>query len=639
MPTKKRDSEAQTPWTRRIIRMRQYQEENSKNWKRNEKLIFGEQMDGSLPGLESSMQDSSNEIAYGWGLYKSLETQIYVSNPDCFVESYDPALKDTAKRLTSIVQWDMDLMDIKGTGNLLLQDCFIAGYGAVIESLENDKTEIEHEDGEKDVSLNGQEYNLRRIHYWDILFDPQGKKPDLSDHRYIAIAFYPTISELKSDPMYTDLPDDIEEFPEASETSRRDNKPGRFRSSARSTTAEDDPDYKRIAIWEVWDKITDKVLYITDNGYHQIGSIDWPVKLKIGCRRFFPVTLFYMHPQPNQFYPKAEIDLISRQLVELNQLEAVLREDSLTKWRKYLIADNVVGEDQKARFVDPSSKNWLMTVPMSGIEELVGGPQNMSGFDLNKLVVKLEDASPPRDLPVRKALIEQDIQHIIGYGPGERGGMPSTRSAREAVMLYERQNQKVAKRMDMVNDFYRAVTSKHVQFLQQTMEIARYARIVGGKPGMNEFFQYAKSEIQGDFTFDVIPGSSGAKNTDSKRAQAMQEFQALAPIVQQEGFSVRPLVEYVADYMGWKSVDLIWMSQKKAAAELAQALLAFDSGQIQAEQLLESASKMVMTELTQGEMKQIVDQMKGQMQQAQQPQQPQGQRGDTNPMGTTAGTM
>lgn len=628
----KEDTKIDHPWKKRLVRMRRFQEENSKTWKRNKRLIFGGKGTSDAgPGSETP-HGSENKLAYGWGLYKTLETQIYVKNPECFVSSYDPNKKETAKRLTSIVAWDLDKMDVKGRGNLLLADSFIAGYGALIESVETEKDErpSEVEGQESEIYVKSQQFIVRRVHYWDILFDPQGKLLDLSDHRYIACAFYPTIQSLKDDPTYKNLPDDIEDFPEASEVTRHEKKPGRDRMYPSSTnSAETDIEYKTIAVWEIWDQTSKKIFYVTDNGYHLIGEKEWPVEFVFGGRHLFPVTLLYMHAQPDSFYPVPEIDLIAPQLDELNEIEGMLREDSLTKWRKYLVADTLVGADQASKFTDTAAKNCLMTVAMDDLQSIMG-TQNMHSMDLNKLVVKMEDVTPPRDLFPRKAGVEADIMQIIGYGPGDRGGMPSTRSAREAMMVFERQNQKLSKRLDAITDFYSDVIRKHITWMKALMVESRYAKIIGGKPGLDQFFQYSKDDIEGDFDFFVLPGTSAPKTTESMRQLAMQEFQALAPIVQQAGGDIRALVTYAAEFMGWKSVDDIWANQKQSAKELAATLMAFEAGQAQPQQLLEAASKMVMSELTQPEvqaLKQQIQDMQGGQGSAKGSQ---GMRGDPN---------
>ena len=82
MAIAKKKEEKQHPWARRLKKMKQYQDDNSKTWDRNLKLIYGGNPTNALPGLESSISDPSNEIAYGWGLINALKAQVYLQNPD-----------------------------------------------------------------------------------------------------------------------------------------------------------------------------------------------------------------------------------------------------------------------------------------------------------------------------------------------------------------------------------------------------------------------------------------------------------------------------------------------------------------------------------------------------------------------------
>lgn len=643
MAIAKKKEEKQHPWARRLKKMKQYQDDNSKTWDRNLKLIYGGNPTNALPGLESSISDPSNEIAYGWGLINALKAQVYLQNPDPFILSYVPEKKATAQRLTSILAWDLDRMDVKDRFNQLFADVFTMGYGCLIEAVETvrEPKGEENEEGEKqEVDLVDQQFITRRVHPGDMLFDPQGKLLDLSDHRYAATCFYPTIASLKDDPTYTSLPENIEEFPEASELTRMRKgqpaprtKPGQgpYRSE------ETDPEYKTIAVWEIWDKATRKVYYVTDSGYVLIGEQDWFPWIQIGARVMFPFTIFAFDTHPDGFYPKPLVDMIARQLIEMNQIEGMLREDSLTKWRKYFILDKLVGPDWASKVTDTSAANSLMLVPSDELEAILG-VDGMKSLDLNRLIVKGEDVTPPRDLPLRKQLVEADIQAIIGYGPGDRGGIPKVRSAREAVMMFERQNQKTDSYRSAVEKFFEQFNAKHIMFLQQAMQIERYAKISDGKPGYEEFFQYSREDIEGDFVFQVIPGSSGPKTTESKRAAVMQEFQILAPICAQQGLNIRALLEYVAEFMGWKSVDELWFQPKLAAQMLGATIALFSRGQATPEQLLDASAKMVQAELSPAELQQLAKQIQGQ--QAQGPAStapaPNSGRGDTNPLGTSA---
>lgn len=643
MATKKRaDKEADPhPWTRRLKRMKEYLEENSKTWRRNEKLLFGDAPVNSVPGLDASRSGGMNELSYAWGLVNSLKSMIYIQNPDPFITSQAKDREEAAKRLTQIVAWDMYLMNVQDHVNSLFDDVFVAGYGCMWNAAESEVYDHEDATGETVPEVASQQFCGRRVDYNDILVDPQGKLLDLSDHRYIACAFYPTIASLKEDPTFTDLPENIEEFPESSESIRKKQGPGpvpkTMPGQSKYKASESDPEYKTICVWEIWDKASKTIYYVTDNQYHLIGQMPWKPWLQIGSRVLFPATFLWFHQTTTGFYPKPVIDMIAPQLLELNQIEAMLREDSLTKWRKYAILDELVGDDWTSKITDTGAANQILKVPSDKLEAIVG-QQNMPNVDLRRLIVPLENPEPPKDLPMRKALVEADIQQIIGYGPGDRGGIPKVRSAREAVMMYERQNQKTSAYSMRVEKFFGEFIAKHVLTLQQLQSINRYVRVAGQKPGLAEVFEYTPEDIYGDFIYEVIPGSTGPKTTESKRAAVMQEFQVLAPICIQQGLSVRPLLEYVSEFMGWKSVDELWRQPKLAAQLLGATIALFAQGKATPEQLLDAASKMVQAELSQAELQQLAKQLQGQQgggAESTAPA-PDSGRGDTNPLGTSA---
>ncbi len=648
-PTEAAEKKAQ-PWTQRLHKMKKVQDKFSKTWSRNEQLIFGGP--GKMGALGAmTPQEGQNELAYGWGLVKALETSIYIQNPTPIIEALHPENKQRAKALTSIVRYDMDCANLKALGNLMISDCFLSGYGAIIEVLDNEKGPVRYMDettGEEvsEERLTDQHYTWRRIIPKDILFDPAGKLLDLSDHRYIAVAFYPTVQSLKEDSRFH-LPEDIDEYPESSEGTRQDSTkgPGVSANSINPHyTGEKNPEYRTICVWEIHDKVAGKILYMPDAGTEIIGEIDWPTKFQIGARRLFPVTLMAFHPQPKEFYPKAEIDLIAPQLLELNALERMMRQDSMTKWRKYVTWAGVLGKTQIAQICDSSIENGVIEIDYTRVEEIVGNPQiaQQMVMEPGKIIAPVEDVSMKRDLPVRKQMIEADISHILGYGPADRGGLPSTRSAREAMMINESKNQRLTKRLDCINDFYRDLIAKHIMLMQATLDIKRYARITDRGVALNDFVAYSKGDIEGQFNYDVIPGSSGPKTTESRKAAELQLFQTLAPLLMQSGLSIKPAFDRLAYYYDWEDTDELWKNVKGETKAMAALLFAFSQGQAKPEQLLEQATKVVMAGLSQGELGEVQKAVQGQGipgPGGQPAPTPQGLRGDPNALGTAAGRM
>jgi hypothetical protein len=608
-------------WGKRLLRSKAFQAQYTAGWDENRRLIFSEMASSRESAGPSATppwaSGGVNQVAYGWGLYEGLETSIYVQNPEIIASARDEAMKDIARRVTQITNYDFDQMNVKDVGNLCLLDTFISGYGAVIEVVLTDQETTE--DGEKTGQVTGQEFEIRRIAPLDILFDRAARRLDLSDSKYLFTAWYPTIEELREDPNITDLPENLDNFPEATEFTRS-HLPVEGSAERQAATlvgggasGEKDPAYRTICVWEVYDKVNHELLYLTDYKHYIIGRADWPANLRYGCRDLFPQTLLYSHPVPGRFYPRPEAELIAPQLREINVTEKLISQDSSTKFRKWVTLAGIFTDDQKSKITDTSLANAMLYVDITKLQDVLGltSAIDPASIDISKLVAPIEDIQPKQDLYTRYQMLEGEVQHITGYGPAARGGLPSTRSAREAMMINQRQESRLDKRKNRIEDFYRLMAQKHIRFLQRYMSTERYAKIYPKAGQLEEWIKYGRTDISGDFEFDVVTGTSVPKTTEVKKSAELQLFQAISPVLMQSQLSLRPAFERLAEFYEWDGVDKLFDNVKAKAAQAAQALVAFNKGQVAPEQLLNLIAQLLMAELTPAEMEMIKKQMSG----------------------------
>jgi len=623
-----------SPWKSRLARMKEYQKKNSKSWRRNERLLFG---------ATTESEQTDNEYSYGWGLVKSLETAIYVTNPESMVEARTGTKMEVAKLLSHISQFDIEQMDVKSQGNIGLMDNFVCGYMAMIERIDTDKEKVvdkeeEGENKEVDRAVD-QRYVAERIMPEDILFDPSGRKLDLSDHKYVAVAFYPTVAELMADKeVFDKLPpkDDMMGWPEAAPGYR---KGGREEAKSGSTRGgqeqERDPEFKRVCIWEFHDKVNQKVIYHADASGKDIGEGKWPVKYKIGGRTMFPITLMAFNAARKGFYPKPEIDFIAPQLEMLNKLDAEIYQDVLTKWRKFVTFADLISPDQASKITDPM-KNELIQVDRDTLAEMAG-TQNHQYPNINELVGAIQDPSVPKDSLAVREMIHQEITNIMGYGPPDRAGLPRTRSAREAVAVKERLEARLAKRADAVADFYRQFIEKHLIALQQTMVIDRYVRIFDQARNLTEFRNYNAEDIDGNFNLIVFAGTSMPRNTEAHKNSEVQLFQTLQPLVMKGIIPPEPPILRLAEAFQWKGVDALLRNYKPAMAQLAKIMLAMTQGKVPPNALPEAAAAAVQAALTPEELQLIAQEIQGKGGAPQGNQESPQSRGDAAPTDTGAG--
>jgi hypothetical protein len=591
-------------YSRCIGRMKKFRDANSKTWRRNEFLLFGENPPSSaLAALKPMTQGSAplDTIAYAWGLVKSMETSIYVQNPEVALEAFDDQFRSFAQKLSDIAQYDLTTMDVKTLGNLMLVDNFISGYGAVIERIESNK--YESKSGEQIITE--QDFSAIRLLPKDTLFDPQSMRLDLSDTRYIATAWYPTVAALQADKEF-DLPENIEEYPEASPMTRDETRTDKsVYSGTTYTETEKDPEYKTICVWEFWDKVEQEKYYVLDYGGKVIGEEEWPCRLRFRSRELFPLTLMAMHPQAHTFYPKPELDLIAPQLVEMNIIQAQMRKDLTTKFRKVVVPADLFTEDQLAHLTSTDKEWQVIRVNNEDITALVG-QQNAASFDINRLMAVVDQPQMERDLVARYEMLKQDIGHIIGWGEGQRGGLVSTRSAREAMMINESKNQRLQKRFDAIADFYRLFVAKHILMLKKLLSVDRYAKVLPSDMGIAaQYFKYTDKDLGGEFMFDVYAGSSAPKTTESRKASELQFFQAVVPVLQAAGLPITPAFYRLADAFQWKGVDEVFGGQKEAMKQFAATMFAHEAGLATPQQLLESGANAIMKNLNPAELQQL----------------------------------
>jgi len=646
-------------WRERIERSKQHQRANSKNWSRNKGLIFGDQANEYESDRQQAPWKQLATLAYGWGMCEALTAAIFAQNPSGVVDAYDSGKMPTTGMLSQIMRFDFDQMNTRDLMPLAITDMFINGYSAVIECVKNEKKWVaypnategslgdpvaadEETEGAQEALLD-QRFEARRIHPKDFLADPAGTLLDLSDSSYCAVAWYPTVAELQGDKSFS-LPEGIEDFPECHSGSRETKTESGSRSprpGSQQQSEEKDPKYRRILVWEVHDKVNHRLVYVTDHGYHQIGTAPWPAQLQVGGRDLFAITLFYMHPNTEGLYPKAEVDLVANQLMILNRLDAVIYEDAVTKWRKYVSAVGLQSNDQAAKTTDSALGNDLIQVDPDSLDDLMG--QDKKQVDVRSLIMTLEDIAPKKDMLAVRELVKSEIHEILGYGPLDRGGMPKTRSAREAVAIKEQLGARMEPRRAAIERFFQDFGQKHLMFLQQKMALPRYVKIF---PEFEReaamFLQYKPEDLEGNFQYRVLSDTSTPQTNESRKASELQLFQSIAPIIQATGGDITIPFRRLAVAYQWEGVDELFKNHKAVLQNLAALLVQFKTGTVKPEQLLEAAAQAVSSGLSPAEIKNITQVLAGGMGgggQANPASTTMGNRGDQNPMGTSAGTM
>ena len=639
-------------WKNRIKRMSEYQRENSSDWESNERLLVGDTTGVVAVGLKDSTGNQAKGHAYAWGLVRSLLSEIYAQNPQVIAEPFSPQLYQHGRLLTRIVQSDMDLMDAEEALQQAIEDTFPYGYGLIMEAVENAISTRVGDDGEEMPSLDSQNFVLRRVHPNDVLFDPHGRSWSLVDHRFLAIRFYPSIKWLREEKdrrkakgLSWELPEKLDETPESLPEAKGANRLEQTQQQMGfGLHQESDADYRRVAVLEIHDKVSKKILYVLEHGQWFLGENPWPVTLKIGGKDHFPATLVAFNRRSTGFYPVPELSLVRPQILELSNLARMMREDAGNKYRKIATIAEFVDPLKRAEVGDMTMPQNLITFDRKAVEEFFGftDDNRPRDFDVGKLVTMLDDIQVNRDHPLRYQMVEAEIQAILGYGPANRGGIPKVRSAMEASLISDANEGRLQTKISRVERAFRQICEKHVLFLQQLQVEERYARNFPEMARIAPFFTYTKDQIEGEFAFRIFGGSSAPRNTNARRAQVKEMVQTLGPFLIQQGRDIRPLAEVLAKAHGWDEVDMLWNDIRGQLLALAATWFAVQQGQAEPQALLEVVARTVQTGLSEAELQALAQKLGGGgggggapgMVPAAKPANP---RGDTNPTGTATG--
>jgi hypothetical protein len=590
-------------WATRLENGRQTRDRYSAEFEENRRLLVGR-----VRGSKSKKQSLSK---LGWASFQTMIGAIYAQNPSPIIREENAELENTARQLTQIVRMDLNQMNSRYVTRLAAQDVFWAGFGIVMERLDQ-QIAI---DGSGLPSPKNQQYSLHRIHPNAFIPDPKGVTPDMVDHKWAAIEIYPSVADLKSDKDFKFNMDVMNNFQLLKGAPQSQNYPQANKwtnSPANFAGDSDEPDEFKIArVQEIWDKQNKRLLYQPTGSDAIIGEKDWPVEPYFKGDLLFPWVVLYFNESPDEFWPVPELTMIAEEINQYSVLRRAMLMDAVTKWRKFLIRGDLVQKGHIDRLTTGPS-NSVISVDARNV------PATQQ-LRLQDVVQAIPDPAIKNDVLIAMNQVKQDIHETVGAGDFASAGFRNTRSATEAAALSDFLKARMTTRTESIDSYFKKLSRLHVLFLQGTATEARYMKLTD-EHGIDAWKSFTKDDIQGEFHFDVIAGTSMPKNTDSVRERNMALYQQLAPMVQQSGGNVQPLIEWIAPFYDVPQhiIDLSFAGHKQALQNLALLFMAAHAGaRIQGAQVMEAIASAVNSGLNAQDMQKI-QQMGAQLAQQQQ---------------------
>lgn len=584
-------------WFARIERSRQELEAHKSEWRRNRAMLLGIAPKG--------VKDWAN-VNLAWAAFETLVGICFQKVPDALVRHTNEDDINKARMLTAACQQDFDLMRSRYFGRLAIVDVFWAGTGTVIEKMLGDVglsvSKFSGKDGKvssyETPALKNRRFVHGRIHPAAQYRDPLATMADGSDSSWEGVEYYPTVKELKEGD-YEISKELIDKLPKIKSAPMMNTSMG-YAHGARDAGADDDDEFCQVRCLEIWDKVNKKIFYMPLHSDEVILEKEWPVKLYFNGQLRYPWVKLFFNEHPDEAFCIPEISTAAAQIEQFQVLFRDVLKDAVTKFRKYVVLGQAFDDAEVAKLISGPG-NQVIRVRGN----LVGDPTKT---DISKnFVYAIPDVEVKRDQLGILSLVKGLVHEIFGAGDFAAGGMRSTRSATEAAALSDFLKVRMNNRTENIDSFWKELVINHVLYLQQK---AKEKRLVEIKlpDGTQKWTEFSKEEIQGEFRYKVIAGSSQPVNTESHRQESLAFFQqAIGPVAQQGG-NVAPLIEWAAPlyHMPDEMVQRLFNGHKQALVELADLTAQANLGvEIEPGVFIEAASKAVNTGLTSADLKAV----------------------------------
>ena len=356
---------------------------------------------------------------------------------------------------------------------------------------------------------------LERVDPFNMFVDPYAT--DMNDIRWIAQRSRRTLKDVKNDERYD-------------YSARKDVGPaisqayGDFIATGNYDTTID-ADEAQCNIYEYYNIDTGEMCIFSDTGDKFLVK---PTKMPYVFGH--PYIMLRNYEIPGFFYPMGELEAIEPLQYELNETRTQMMNHRKRFSRKYLFSESAF-DDAGRQALASDDDNVL--VPVKGNE------------NLQNVVVAMPAYINPQDYYNQSALITNDIDRVSGVSEYQRGAIPeTTRTAREASIIAEAGNARVAEKLVSIENSIAACAANLIMLAQQFLTGEQTVRIVGTEAAP-VWLTFDKDYISGEFDFTVEAGSTAPKNEAFRRDMALQIVSAMQPFAQAGLVNLPKLAEYV----------------------------------------------------------------------------------------------
>lgn len=510
--------------------------EASRKWRQNEQydnlwtrlinLYRGKHYRGNIPGDRLLVNICFSTI-------NTLAPAVSIGRPKILVNPRRPEDGDKAILTEAIINYWWQHYGCQPEFQRSVKDSLIIGHGWVktgyrfVEEKKLDDIEETADEAAENIPTGQVESVmiiredrpfLERVDPFDMFVDPDATS--MSDVRWIAQRSRRPLKDVQNDNRYDYA---ARKEVSASSYSKWGNTNSGSNNYVNNTYTEDEA---YCDIYEYYDINAGTMSIFSDSGGDKF--LVKPVKIPYVFGH--PFVMLRDYDIPNYFYPMGELEAIEPLQMELNETRTQMMNHRKRYSRKWLFSESAFDDFGRNALVSDDDN---VIVPVKGNE------------NLNNVIVPMPAVINPPEFYNQSSLITNDIDRVSGISEYQRGAIPeTTRTAREASIIAESSNARVAEKLIGIENSISACAENLIKLAQQFMTEEQTIRVIGSE-NAPVWLKFDKDYINGEFDFTVEAGSTAPRNEAFRRDMALQMVSAMQPFAAAGIVNMEKLAEYV----------------------------------------------------------------------------------------------
>jgi hypothetical protein len=366
-----------------------------------------------------------------------------------------------------------------------------------------------------DEEVTCDQFYCRRINPWNFLVDPEADWV-LDNHEYIAYCEMVPVNVLKKDPR-------LKNVQGLKGTSRGMN--SFLDQDYRDRSEEEHPtDVKRVKVYHYYEQRRELYVMFTDEHDKPLLVEKWAWD-----HGRYPFHVLHAAKLQDAWYDDTPVEMVRSQQEELNVTRTMLRNHLRRFTRKYSCARGML---------DRTAKHQLKSAIDGAIVEHNGGPEA-------RVIMPIDHAPIPPELYKSDEWAIRDMHFQTGLTEYESNTVGKTRrTAQEAAQIQQQGGTLAMADAQAFEAFCAEIGEDLLDLMMQYSDKIQSIPIYGPNDNIQEWGEFSKDDIKGEYIVDVHVGSTLPKRSYDLQQTYVGLLQGLVPFAQMPGPNGQPLIKF-----------------------------------------------------------------------------------------------